>query len=188
VSRWPTAAPGGQLCWHVDDPLAAGDELIGQQIAEPAGAFDRPHPPAERPAHPEQPRNRVSAEFTRRAPNRCSPSSSAIAVSEPSRRSTPIIHCHRLLHVVGGTEIGMSDSRSFGAHASLEPHPGDTLTVAPRSEARPRRPADGYWARRHNVSTVRTTRHALVDTQSSPYIIRQVGPTVPGVAPSHRTP
>ena len=32
----------------------------------------------------------------------------------------------------------MSDSRSFGAHASFEPHHGDTLTLAPRSEARPR--------------------------------------------------
>ena len=36
--------PGGQLRLHVDDTLAGGDELLGEQIAEPAGALDRPRP------------------------------------------------------------------------------------------------------------------------------------------------
>ena len=53
--------PGGQLRLHVDDPLAGGDELLGQQIAEPAGTLDRPRPIIERRRPADQPLELVGA-------------------------------------------------------------------------------------------------------------------------------
>ena len=43
--------PGRQLRLHVQDPLTGGDELLGQQVAQPGSAFDRPGPlwPRRRP-------------------------------------------------------------------------------------------------------------------------------------------
>ena len=43
--------PGGQLGLHVQHPLAGGDQLLGQQVAQAAGALDRPGPlrPGRRP-------------------------------------------------------------------------------------------------------------------------------------------
>ena len=45
--------PGRQLRLNVQDPLAGGDELLGQQPAQPGGALDRPGPlrPRRRPRH-----------------------------------------------------------------------------------------------------------------------------------------
>lgn len=34
--------------WDVDHDLAGGDELLGEEIAEPAGGLDCPHPIRER--------------------------------------------------------------------------------------------------------------------------------------------
>jgi hypothetical protein len=36
--------PGSQLGLHIQHPLAGGDQLLGQQPAQPAGAFHRPGP------------------------------------------------------------------------------------------------------------------------------------------------
>jgi hypothetical protein len=36
--------PGGQLGLHINHPLAGGDQLLGQQAAQPRGALYRPDP------------------------------------------------------------------------------------------------------------------------------------------------
>jgi hypothetical protein len=43
--------PGTQLRLDIQHPLAHGDQLLGQQMPQPAGAFDRPGPlrPGRRP-------------------------------------------------------------------------------------------------------------------------------------------
>ena len=43
-SRAQHPHPRRQRGRHIDDALAGGDELLGQQIAEPAGGLDRPRP------------------------------------------------------------------------------------------------------------------------------------------------
>ena len=47
--------PGGQLRLHVNDSLAGGDELLGQQVAEAAGTLNRPRPLLERCRPGDQP-------------------------------------------------------------------------------------------------------------------------------------
>ena len=53
--------PGGQLRLHVDDPLAGSDELLSQQVAEPAGTLDRPRPLLERRRPGHQPLDLIGA-------------------------------------------------------------------------------------------------------------------------------
>ena len=48
-------SPGRERRRHVQDGLAGGDELLGQQRAEPAGGFDGPRPRFERRGELEQP-------------------------------------------------------------------------------------------------------------------------------------
>jgi hypothetical protein len=42
VSRRKQPHPGGQLGRHIQHPLTRGEQLLGQQMPQPARAFDRP--------------------------------------------------------------------------------------------------------------------------------------------------
>src|SRR5262249_53708458 len=112
----------------------------GQQIAETAGAFDRPRPLTERCRPPHQPLDLVGGRPHSQLAER------ALVLIQCHRRVRCLVrvdpdhHSHQLLlrRCWVSTEEGMPDSRSFGARASSEPPPGDPPTLAPRSEARPR--------------------------------------------------
>ena len=76
---WPRcehAGAGGQRRRDVDDGLAGGDELLGQQSSETAGAFDRPD--ALRPVS--RPRSQAWRASTRRRATRSSPSVAPVSV------------------------------------------------------------------------------------------------------------
>jgi hypothetical protein len=44
LARTQQSCAGRQHRRNVDHDLAGGDELLGEEIAEPAGGLDRPHP------------------------------------------------------------------------------------------------------------------------------------------------
>ena len=96
--------PGSQLGRHVQHPLTGGDQLLGQQVAQPAGALHRPGPLRPRPPPTpaalapgpgrHAPAARPAAPPPRRSPPRCaSPyagrSRSSLPPSAHSRPSSP---------------------------------------------------------------------------------------------------
>ena len=134
--------PGRQLRLHVQDPLAGGDELLGQQPAQPGSALDRPGPlrPRRRPRHqllrPAQPRRGPGSRPAAPPPGR-SPPPCASPYAGPRRSSLLSWH---------------APSRSSGkwrtwraclipdllALAPLSSHAtARTGRLAPRSKARP---------------------------------------------------
>jgi len=83
--------PGAELRRHIDHPFARCDQLLGQQVAQTAGALDRPGAfrPGRRPFQqlPRLPRRRRHPQLAQRLPGRAV----ATAVCEPLCGSTPII-------------------------------------------------------------------------------------------------
>jgi hypothetical protein len=91
VSRRKQPHPGGQLGRHIQHPLTRGGQLLGQQMAHPARAFDRPGAlqPGLRP--PQQPLRLSTQARTRNWPSGTSAGSIATAVCEALCGSIPII-------------------------------------------------------------------------------------------------
>ncbi len=145
-SRAQHPDPRRQRGRHVDDVLARRDELLGQQIAEPAGRLDRPRPLLERLRPRQQLRHLANAWL---AP--CTtPSSSSLAADRHRgvRRLVRVDtndHCHEFLRgLVGWDRGGHSCFRIVRARSSFEPHRGEIPTRRSSFESQPaHRPAAG---------------------------------------------
>ena len=155
--------PGRQLRLNVQYPLAGGDELLGQQAAQPGGALHRPGPlrPRRRPRHQlpgltqptRGPASRPAAPPPGRSPPPCASPyagprrSSLLSWHAPSRSSGEWRTWRACL---------ITDLLALApllSHATARPG-----RLAPRSKARPHRrgrQADREPARR----TSRTLRH-----------------------------
>ena len=156
--------------------LARRHQLLGQQVAHPAGALDRPDALADDSAHPISRSTWPAAERTRSSPNTVSLSSIATAVCDALCGSTPIITAHRnrLLIVGERTVAGMSDFRSTGARASFEPHHGETRRAGTSFGSQTIR-----VGRRFQSQPVRISRR--YDQAATPkWIINQTVLAVPG--------
>ncbi len=134
--------PGGQLGRHIQHPLPGGDQLLGQQVAQPGGALHRPGPlrPRRRPrqqllrlgragTHPQLAQRLLTRADRHRGMR-------ALVRVDPDHHFR---HQHALQHrhQTGRTAAGMPNYRML-ALAPLSSHatarPG---RLAPRSKARP---------------------------------------------------
>jgi hypothetical protein len=121
--------PGGQLGLHIQHALTGGDQLLGQQAAQPPGAFHRPRPlrPGPRPGD-QLPRLVRAGPDPQRAQRLLSPAHRHRGV-RALMRVDPDHHCHHYTphrhQATGQTVAGMPyTGPALGARPSFEPRHG----------------------------------------------------------------
>ena len=149
--------PGSELGRHVQHPLPGGDQLLGQQPAQPAGALHRPAsapatapptPPAARPG----PRRRGPAARPAAPPPRRSPPRYASPYAGRSRSSLPSSARSSIVTRNERTAAGMPNTGLL-ALAPLSSHAtARTDRLAPRSKARPQRGRQAVREPAHRTS------------------------------------
>ena len=159
--------PGGQLGRHVQHPLTGGQQLLGQQMPQPARAFHRPGRSGHARAHPSS-RSAWTAEArTRSWPSGSSAALTATAVWEASCGSTPIITTAMtgisFRHPGMKTVTGTPNSRDNTRAPSFEPRHGEA--PARRHVVRKpsqRRAGSGYESQTcRDLSTLRARLTAI---------------------------
>ena len=134
--------PGGQLRRHIQHLLPGGDQLLGQQVPQPGGAFHRPGPlaarPPPRPAAVPPGMGRHAPAAGPAAPHLCrSPPRYASSCAGRSRSSRPPSahspdRCHRTGRPRRACLITVLALAPLSSHTAARPG-----GLAPRSKARP---------------------------------------------------